>query len=91
MQLNRLSATDGDIDWSEPGPATETPQSEFMREYESRRCHICRCRHPSFGFGPPLTKPGHTIWACLAHLAEVNRLLTPHVVISLDAGEPKLL
>lgn len=88
---NRPLESDGEIDWSEPGPAAETSQSEFMREYDSRRCHICGCRHPSFGFGAPLTKPGHTIWACLAHRAQVDRLLSPHAPMPFKADEPRLL
>lgn len=91
MQLNPRLQTDGDPDRSKPAPAAETPQSELMREYDSRRCHICRCRHPSFGFGPPLTKPGHTLWACLAHRAEVNLLFTSHIAIPVAPDEPKLL
>lgn len=91
MELNERLATDGVTDGREPGQAAETPQSEFMREYGSRRCHICQCRHPPFGFGPPLTKPGQTLWACVAHRDEVNRLLTPRVVSPVEADEPKLL
>ena len=26
-------------------------------EYEARRCHVCQCRYPPFGFGPPLIAP----------------------------------
>jgi hypothetical protein len=46
----------------------------LMREYEARRCHICDCRYPSFGFGPPLTR-GTVLWACRIHRAEVEAVL----------------
>ncbi len=48
---------------------------DAMREYEARRCHVCQARHPAFGFGPPLTRPGMVLWACGAHRAEVDGLL----------------
>jgi hypothetical protein len=35
---------------------------DAVREYEARRCHICQARHPAFGFGPPLTRPGMVLW-----------------------------
>jgi len=51
--------------------------------YEARRCHVCDAPHPGFGFGPPLTRKGHDVWACGPHRAEVQRLLrreaAPHV------------
>jgi hypothetical protein len=31
-----------------------------MHDYEARRCCFCDCRHPSFGFGPPMTR--EPIW-----------------------------
>ena len=51
-------------------------RSPMLREYEARRCHVCQARHPSFGFGPPLTRKGHTLWACGAHRDEVNGMLS---------------
>jgi hypothetical protein len=44
-----------------------------MRDYEARRCCVCNCRHPSFGFGPPMTR--EPVWACGAHHAEVEARL----------------
>jgi len=49
---------------------------DAMREYEARRCHVCQARHPAFGFGPPLTRPGMALWACSTHRAEVDHMLT---------------
>jgi hypothetical protein len=45
----------------------------LRREQECRRCHICQCSHPPFGFGPPLTR--EMIWACRVHRAEVEAML----------------
>jgi hypothetical protein len=44
-----------------------------MRDYNARRCCICQCQHPRFGFGPPLTR--ETLWACGKHQAEVEARL----------------
>ncbi len=56
-------------------PITDpTAKETAMREYEARCCHVCQCRHPPFGFGPPLTR-GETLWACVAHRAEVEALI----------------
>ena len=53
-------------------PAAEVTAA--MAEYEARRCIVCDCRHPSFGFGPPLhSNSKGTIWACGTHRAEVDR------------------
>jgi hypothetical protein len=57
-----------------------------MAEYEARRCVVCNCRHPSFGFGPPLHGKG-TIWACGQHRAEVDRQLRTAGLIT-DANSP---
>jgi len=57
-------------------PFDPTGPSDAMQEYEARRCHACQARHPAFGFGPPLTRPGMVLWACGAHRAEVDGLLT---------------
>ena len=51
-------------------------RSPMLREYEARRCHVCQARHPSFGFGPPLTRKGHTLWACGTHRDEVHGMLS---------------
>jgi len=50
-------------------------KSSAMLAYEARRCHVCGVRHPAFGFGPPLTRRGQELWACVAHRDEVHRLL----------------
>ena len=47
----------------------------LLREYEARCCHVCQCRHPPFGFGPPLTRPGDDLWACSEHRAAVDAML----------------
>jgi hypothetical protein len=92
MQLKRHTTTKAntDINRTASAPAPETPQSTVMREYEARRRHICRCRYPSFGFGAPLTQPGHTIWACFAHRSEVEGPLNPPASLPTEP-EPRLL
>lgn len=62
--------TDRDVQPSDPASPSDT-----MREYEARRCRVCRGRHPVFGFGPPLTRPGMDLWACGAHRAELDHRL----------------
>jgi len=57
-------------------PHDQASPSEAMREYDARRCHACHARYPSFGFGPPLTRPGRVLWACSAHRAAVDSMLT---------------
>jgi hypothetical protein len=52
-------------------PATD---EGAMRENEAPCCCVCRCRHPFFRFGPPLTR-GNTLWACTAHIVEVDALI----------------
>jgi len=52
------------------------PPLGSIGEYEARRCAICGAKYPSFGFGPPMTRPGLTIWACFAHWKDVERQLT---------------
>jgi hypothetical protein len=64
--------------WREASPGLDQPAGAAgtLKEYETRRCHLCGCRHPSFGFGPPLVPAGRTLWACLAHRHEVDLMLT---------------
>ncbi len=52
------------------------PKGAAMREYEARRCHICGCKYPPFGFGPPLTRGDQTLWACRDHRDDVDRLVS---------------
>lgn len=49
----------------------------FVTEYGARRCRVCRCSQPAFGFGPPLTRPDQQVWACGRHRAAVEAMLTP--------------
>jgi len=72
-------------------PGLASP-SEAMREYEARRCHVCHARYPSFGFGPPLTRPGRVLWACGAHRAAVDSMLTgPPRAGAMAKRQPSLL
>ena len=48
-------------------------KAAVMYDYEARRCCVCDCRHPSFGFGPPMTR--EPVWSCGAHHAEVEARL----------------
>ena len=59
---------------SEPPAPPAVEMTAGMMEYEARRCFVCGCRYPCFGFGPPLRSKG-TIWACGTHRAEVDRQL----------------
>jgi hypothetical protein len=52
-------------------------KAAVMQDYEARRCCICQCKHPSFGFGPPMTR--EPAWACGAHHAEVEARLLASV------------
>jgi hypothetical protein len=91
MQLNHAAAPDADINWSAPDSGAEGPPSKTMREYETRRCHVCQGRYPPFGFGPPLTRPGQTIWACVTHRADIDRMLTPRQATTVGHAQPALL
>lgn len=55
-------------------PFNPAANEAVMREYEARCCYVCQRRHPAFGFGPPLTR-GTTLWACAAHVADVEALI----------------
>ncbi len=48
---------------------------DTVQEIEARRCHICDCKNPNFGFGPPLRWPEQTLWACGRHRLDVERLV----------------
>ena len=77
--LRLVEMLNGHFPWDDAEPAAEpaaAPASEVIREYEARRCHVCQCRYPPFGFGPPLiARSEETVWACAAHRAEVDRML----------------
>ncbi len=77
--------------WNTPEPASAPQQTEAMRDYEARCCHICRARYPSFGFGPPLTRPSATLWACSKHRAEVDRMMTRGRAALVENEQPLLL
>jgi hypothetical protein len=77
MQLNHAAARVADIDSSASDSGAEVPPSKAMREYETRRCHVCQGRCPPFGFGPPLTRPDQTIWACVTQWADIDRPVDP--------------
>jgi hypothetical protein len=89
MQLSARTAPDES--WAtEVANKSETPHQAMMREYEARRCHICQCKYPSFGFGSPLKADGPTIWSCLVHRDEVVRIA--RAVGAAPAGpQPRLL
>jgi hypothetical protein len=75
MQLKAERAQPPDDRWDDPAATERVMVSEATREYEARRCHVCQCRYPPFGFGPPLIQTGHTLWACMTHRDEMDRLL----------------
>jgi hypothetical protein len=49
--------------------ALDRTKQAMRDQCDARRCCICQCEHPSFGFGPPLSR--EPIWACGKHQAEV--------------------
>jgi len=91
MQLTARSASIPESSWDEPAPQADNTQSEMMREYVSRRCHICQGRDPPFGFAPSLARHGRRVWACSAHRAEVDRVLGRGPVIPAEKKQPTLL
>ncbi len=48
-------------------------ENATVQEIEARRCHICGCKNPNFGFGPPLRRPEQGLWACGRHRLDVER------------------
>jgi len=84
-------ATAAEDGWDAPAPqpGRETPES--VQDFEARRCHVCGCRFPSFGFGPPMTRKDQAVWACLAHRAELERALTQKTVHGVALGPKRLL
>lgn len=46
-----------------------------LAEINARRCAVCGCQGPAFGFGPPLVPT--QIWACRAHRMEVDPASMP--------------
>lgn len=79
MERPAASAEDG---WNAPAPQPDRVTPGGVQEAEARRCCVCGCRFPAFGFGPPLTRMDQAVWACLAHRTEVDRTLTQKPVHS---------
>ena len=88
-----------DVPDGEQGPAgwsnserrdTSVPGS--VQEHDARRCFICGAKFAPFGFVPPLTRPGITLWACSAHRVELDRHLTGgHQSAMCEDRQPSLL
>ncbi len=55
--------------------AVEQTLVRMMSDIDRRRCQICSCKNPHFGFGPPLTRKGRPIWACFQHYRQVEDML----------------
>ena len=55
---------------------TAPTANPVLDEYKARRCAICGAKYPPFGFGSPLTRPWVVLWACGAHRAELDHLLS---------------
>ena len=91
MRTTGRLATAAEDGWDAPAaqPGRETP--EGVQDFEARRCHVCGCRFPAFGFGPPLTRKDQTVWACLAHRTEVQHTLTQKPVHGAEPGPKRLL
>ena len=89
MQLTAMKAPDDSLAAEQANP-DDSPPGAMTQEYEARRCHVCQCKFPSFGFGPPLRVDGSTIWSCLAHRDEVDRVGL-NVTASSTDPQPRLL
>ena len=68
-------APDGAAPEQERDPEAVSARNLAVLAYEARRCRVCGAPHPAFGFGPPLTRKGHDLWACGLHRGDVERLL----------------
>lgn len=53
-----------------PWRARRAAAEASLAEINARRCAVCGCPAPAFGFGPPLVAV--EVWACRAHRAEVD-------------------
>lgn len=53
-----------------PWRARRAAAEAYLAEVDGRRCAVCGCQGPAFGFGPPLVPA--QIWACRAHRLEVD-------------------
>jgi hypothetical protein len=91
MQLNHAAAPDADIDWMAPDSGGEGPSSKTIREFETRRCLVCPGHYPPFGIGPPVTRPGQTICACVTHRAEIDRVRTQRQATTVGHAQPSLI
>jgi hypothetical protein len=80
MQLNAALASPPDLTQTVTSRETPHPHGAtgppLLRDYGARRCHVCQCCDPPFGFGPPLTRPGVELWACAAHRSAVDNMLS---------------
>ena len=64
-------------DARQPETAQPEPQRDAVAQaYNTRFCDVCQRKYPPFGFGPPLTRPGQTIWACQPHQEDVYGALS---------------
>ena len=91
MSATGRPATAAENGWDAPAPQPGRETPECVHEFEARRCHVCGCRFPSLGFGPPLTRKDQTVWACLAHRAELERILTQKPMHDAEPGPTRLL
>jgi hypothetical protein len=74
-------------------PACDAPPAPgSLAEYESRRCAVCGAKYPCFGFGPPMNRPGVTLWTCPAHRQELeNRIVCSSRPTASHEGQGTLL
>jgi hypothetical protein len=91
VKPNVATGEQGPAGWNSSDPRDAgVPGS--VQEYDARRCPICGAKFPPFGFGPPLTQPGTTLWACGAHRVEIERRLTgAHRLATCEDRQPSLL
>ena len=57
VQMQLTARKPHDDAWHRAGADNRNAPSDDDAGYEARRCHICQCKYPSFGFGPPCGRP----------------------------------
>ncbi len=54
----------------DPRAARRAAAEASLAEVDARRCVICGCEGPAWGYGPPLVE--QQVWSCFAHRNQVD-------------------
>jgi len=54
----------------DPRAARRAAAEAALAEVNARRCVVCGCEGPAWGYGPPLVKV--QVWSCFAHRNQVD-------------------